>query len=88
LLVEEENIGSTLQEGVGGRETGETATDDDDLGHLLLCSRRGVVVVDGKSEGSRAEGAIFDFIDKRSRYEQARRLHVIIATPDVTRRHQ
>ena len=34
LLVEQENAGSALEEGVCGGETGETATDDDDLSHL------------------------------------------------------
>ena len=33
LLVEHEDICATLEESVRGRETGETTTDDDNLGH-------------------------------------------------------
>ena len=33
LLVEEENIGSTLKKSVCGGETGKTTTDYDDLSH-------------------------------------------------------
>ena len=34
LLVKEKNVCAALKEGVGSRETGETAADDDDLvGH-------------------------------------------------------
>ena len=35
LLVEHKDAGPPLEEGVGGRETSETTTDDDDLSHLL-----------------------------------------------------
>ena len=35
VLVEEEDGSTALKESVGSRETGETATDDDDLSHLL-----------------------------------------------------
>jgi hypothetical protein len=33
LFVEENDIGTPLEKSVGGRETGETTTDDDDAGH-------------------------------------------------------
>ena len=33
LLVEEDDIGTSLEEGVSGRETGETTTDDDNASH-------------------------------------------------------
>ena len=35
LLVEHEDVGPPLEEGVGSRETCETTTDDDDLSHSL-----------------------------------------------------
>jgi len=35
LLVEEENISASLEESVSGRETGETASDNDDLCHYI-----------------------------------------------------
>ena len=35
MLVEEEDICASLEECVSGRETCETATDDDDLSHLI-----------------------------------------------------
>lgn len=33
LFVEEDDIGTPLEKSVGGRETGETTTDDDDASH-------------------------------------------------------
>ena len=35
LLVEHKDACPPLEEAVGGRETSETTTDDDDLSHLL-----------------------------------------------------
>lgn len=34
LLVEKENTSATLEKSVGSGETGETATNDNNLGHL------------------------------------------------------
>ena len=33
LFVEEDDVGTPLEESVSGRETGETTTDDDDTSH-------------------------------------------------------
>lgn len=35
-LVEDEDVGAALVEGVGGTETGKTTADDDDSGHAFL----------------------------------------------------
>lgn len=34
MLVEQEHIASALENGVSGRETGETASDNDNLSHF------------------------------------------------------
>ncbi len=41
LLVEQEDICATLEESVCGRETSETTTDDDNLGHCSEDRRMG-----------------------------------------------
>lgn len=41
LLVQKEDIGSALEQGVSGRKTGETTTDDDNLGHFRCAEGRG-----------------------------------------------
>ena len=33
MFVEEDDVGTPLEESVSGRETGETTTDDDDTSH-------------------------------------------------------
>jgi len=33
LFIEEDDIGTSLEKSMGGRETGETTTDDDDASH-------------------------------------------------------
>lgn len=37
LLVEKQNISASLEESVSGRETGKTASDNDDLCHYIFC---------------------------------------------------
>ena len=36
MLVKEKNISASLEESVSSRETGETASDNDDLCHYIL----------------------------------------------------
>jgi hypothetical protein len=37
LLVEKQNISASLEKSVSGRETGKTASDNDDLCHYIFC---------------------------------------------------
>ena len=51
LFVEQQHIGTALQEGVCGRETCETTADDDNLSHFVLC---------GVKEMEVTRGGVFD----------------------------
>lgn len=50
LLIEEQDAGTTLKKSVGGRETCETASDDDDLSHYRDVAAEVEMVVSGISE--------------------------------------
>jgi len=46
LLVEKEDVSASLEKSMSGRETGKTASDNDDLCHYIFCVED-VGVVDG-----------------------------------------
>lgn len=55
LFVEEDDVGTPLEESVSGRETGETTTDDDDTSHGDEMERRWRFVGKKRRVGSKSE---------------------------------
>ena len=81
LLVKEQDIGAALEESVGGGETGETASDDDNLSHYNAMYVGVEMVVGRISESRSGTSGRIHFIGVASRGSRYRVPRHVIMTP-------